>query len=330
MRNKENKLTVLTALLITVISSAAIAAFNIYLGALALLVGIAVNCVYISSIKKRYAQIESLNDYLSMVCSGNYSLDISDNMEGELSILKNNLYKVVVQLQSTNEALTNDKKYLADSLADISHQLKTPLTSMMVMADLVASEDDPSKREEFIQIIGTQLEKMKWLIATLLKLSKLDAGTADMCKTNISISSVIEESLKPFLITIDIKAIQLIESVNDFEFVGDMNWSVEAVQNIIKNCLEHTNDNGILEISTNKANVYNELIIKDNGSGIDKDDLPHIFERFYHGKNSSSDSVGIGLALSKEILSNQNARIEVSSTANKGTEFRIRFYKTVV
>lgn len=328
MRNKENIITLAVSIVATLLCCVVAMCINVYCGIICVVLGITINAVYIQLTVKRYKQITALNDYLSAVCTGDYSLDISDNTEGELSILKNNLYKVVVQLQSSNEALTNDKLYLADSLADISHQLKTPLTSMMVMTDLIKDEQNKDKQLEFVQIIENQLSKMKWLIATLLKLSKLDAGTANMQKAQVSINNVVEESIKPFLISLDLKNIELVSNIEDFSFIGDINWSVEAVQNIIKNCIEHTADNGKIEITAKQANVYNELVIKDNGTGIHKDDLPHIFERFYHGKNSSSDSVGIGLALSKEILQKQNAQIEVIS--ENGTEFRIKFYKTIV
>lgn len=330
MRNKEFKIVLLVAIVLSVAATTVAFILNIACGFICFAVCVCLNGIYIHLTRKRYNQIESLNDYLNMVCSGDYSMAISDNVEGELSILKNNLFKVVVQLQSSNEALQNDKKYLADSLADISHQLKTPLTSMMVMADLISYEQDEEKRAEFVEIIENQLDKMRWLISTLLKLSKLDAGTAEFNRTQVSINSVIEESLKSFLLTLDLKNIDVKKKIDDYCIVGDMNWSVEAVENIIKNCIEHTDDKGSLVIEAVRGNVYDELIIADNGCGIAEEDLPHIFERFYHGKNSSSDSVGIGLALSKEIFEKQNATISVQSQANVGTKFNIKFYKTIV
>ncbi len=280
--------------------------------------------------KKRLREIERLNNYLSKVCSGDYSLDISSNAEGELSILKNNLYKVVVRLQTSNEALQNDKIYLADSLADISHQLKTPLTSMMMMADLMKDENDEKKRREFISIIENQLDKMKWLITTLLKISKLDAGTAEFAENDVEISDLIDETVSQFSIILDIKNITVSRESESFRFRGDRSWSAEAIGNIVKNCIEHAHDGGMLTFETNQTSIYNELIIKDNGCGITNEDLPHIFERFYHGKNSSSESVGIGLALAKEILQKQRAKIEAESEVGKGTIFRIKFYKSIV
>ena len=268
--------------------------------------------------------------YLLLVCAGNYLIDIKDNTEGELSILKNNLYKVIVLLRSKNELLEKDKIYLADSLADISHQLKTPLTSLMVMVDLLKNEKNIDKQKEFISIIEIQISKIKWLVENLLKLSKLDAGTIKFKKEKIDVLSVITKSLSPFLVQMEMKNISLETTINDFSFTGDLNWTSEAVENIIKNCIEHTADNGKRNIETGVTNIYSYIKITDNGCGIKKKDLPHIFERFYQGENSSKESVGIGLALAKTIVENQGGTIDVTSEENVGTEFIIKFNKMVV
>ncbi|MGN1420067.1 MAG: sensor histidine kinase [Eubacterium sp.] len=279
---------------------------------------------------KRYKEINELNNYLSVVCTGNFDLDIDSNAEGELSILKNNLYKVIVLLRSQNELLTKERRYLSDSLADISHQLKTPLTSMMVMTDLIKEDVSRDKQKEFVSIIENQLDKMKWLITNLLKLSKLDADTADFKIVNISAKDVISDSIKPFLVMMDLKGITLNNLSDDFIFKGDKNWTDEAVSNVIKNCIEHTEKGGEITVSTESTNIYNSIFIKDNGCGISKEDLPHIFERFYHGKNSSSDSVGIGLALAKTVMEKEKGTILIKSQENIGTEFEMRFYKYIV
>ncbi len=288
---------------------------------------IAVFCFYTN---KRYRAISALNNYLSLVCAGDYDLAVEDNTEGELSILQNNLLKVISQLKTQNEIIAADKTYLADSLADISHQLKTPLTSMLVVSELLENETDAAKRREFTGIINTQCEKMSWLIQTLLKLSKLDADTAEMNIESFSVSDVIENSLAPFMLTMDLKNISVKKSVNEFALSGDKSWTAEALQNIIKNCIEHTADGGRLVISTDETTVFSRIVISDNGCGIAKEDLPHIFERFYHGKNSSSESVGIGLALSKTILNKENASVSVTSEKGSGTQFEIKFYKSVI
>lgn len=280
--------------------------------------------------KRRYKNLNDLNDYLSLVCKGIYDMNIDDNTEGELSILKNNLYKVITLLQSQNEYLKNDKLYLADSIADISHQLKTPLTSMMMMCELLENEENPDKRQEFVAVINNQLSKMKWLITNILKISKLDADATEFKREEVSISKVLDDSLKPFALTTELKNIAIQNGANDFVFNGDENWTVEAVSNIVKNCLEHTNDGGKIIIASDSTNLYNKLTISDNGCGIAEEDLPHIFERFYHGKNSSKDSVGIGLALAKTVFEKENASVSVESEQGRGSVFEIRFYKSVV
>lgn len=330
MINKDAKITALLGIGITAILSIICFIINVWAGAFCLVLGIALTGVYFYNIKKRNDKINELNNYLSLMCSGNFDLDIMDNSEGEMSILKNNLYKIMTLLKTQNEQLNTDKLYLADSLADISHQLKTPLTSMMVMSDLLKDEKNEDKRNEFLSIIEVQLDKMKWLITNLLKISKLDAGTTEFKHEKFNISPVLEKSLKPFYVTCDIREIEIDNEINDFEFVGDDNWTGEAIENIIKNCIEHTENNGKLRFFSERTNVYNSLFIQDNGCGISKEDLPHIFERFYHGKNSSSESVGIGLALAKTVLEKENGDIIVKSELGKGSIFELRFYKAIV
>lgn len=330
MINKDIKIIISTGVCSTLLFSFICLFFSKLCALLCLVLGIVIMSICLYFMKKRYDKLSELNDYLSLVCSGNYDLNIASNTEGELSILQNNLYKVIILLKTQNELLAKDKVYLADSLADVSHQLKTPLTSMMVMTDLMKNEKDEQKNKEFLEIIENQLDKMRWLIQNLLKVSKLDAGTVAFKSEQVSAADVITESLKPFLVTLDLKQISLINTADDFTFTGDKNWTVEALGNIVKNCLEHTDKNGTLEIFTECTNVYNSIFIKDNGCGIAKEDLPHIFERFYHGKNSSGESVGIGLALARMVAEKEKASIIAESTENVGTQFEFRFYKAII
>ena len=330
MINKDIKFIAAAGVVTAVISAIICIFFSPICAVVCLVSGLALTGIFLYVTKKRYDRLSELNNYLSLVCAGRYDLDIADNTEGELSILKNNLYKVIILLRSQNDMLKKDKLYLADALADISHQLKTPLTSMTVMSDLLKENTVPEKQQEFVGIMENQLLKMKWLIANLLKISKLDAGTTALKKEFFSVRSALNQSLEPFLITMELKEITIINEADDFTVCGDENWTAEALGNIIKNCIEHTQKGGRLEIFTRRATIYDSIFIRDNGCGIAKEDLPHIFERFYHGKNSSSDSVGIGLALSKLIFEKENASIEVESEEEKGTQFEIRFYKAIV
>ncbi len=330
MKNKEFVIPIAVGSVLSILFSIIAFLINKSCGFITILLAAILLLIFFIYTKKRYKKINELNNYLSLVCRGDYTLNVSENTEGELSILKNNLYKVVSLLKNSNENLINDKIYLADSLADISHQLKTPLTSVMVITDLLKQEEDTEKRNEFVSIIENQCDKMKWLITTLLKLSKLDAGTVEFVKSNVKASEIIDCSLKAFMLSIDLKNIKLIKNIQDFEFTGDKNWTVEALENIVKNCIEHTDENSVLRIETSSNTLHNQIIIEDNGSGISKKDLPHIFERFYRGDNVNPESVGIGLALSKEILKNQNASVSVESEEGKGSRFTIKFYKSVV
>lgn len=330
MINKDIKIIALMGFLGTIVATVVTLFFNVVCSVVTFLLGAILTLTFYIVTKKRYKKIADLNNYLSLVCAGNYMIDIKDNTEGELSILKNNLYKVIVLLRSKNELLEKDKIYLADSLADISHQLKTPLTSLMVMVDLLKDEKNIDKQKQFISIIEIQISKIKWLVENLLKLSKLDAGTIKFKKEQIDVLSVITKSLSPFLVQMEMKNISLETTINDFSFTGDLNWTSEAVENIIKNCIEHTDDNGKLNIETGVTNIYSYIKITDNGCGIKKKDLPHIFERFYQGENSSKESVGIGLALAKTIVENQGGTIDVTSEENVGTEFIIKFNRMVV
>lgn len=330
MNDREIRIILIVSSVLTVILSIICAFFSKICAVLCLALGIILIIIFTVVTKRRYKNLNDLNDYLSLVCKGIYDMNIDDNTEGELSILKNNLYKVITLLQSQNEYLKNDKLYLADSIADISHQLKTPLTSMMVMCELLENEENPDKRQEFVAVINNQLSKMKWLITNILKISKLDADATEFKRDEVSISKVLDYSLKPFALTAELKNIAIQNGANDFVFNGDESWTVEAVSNIVKNCLEHTNDGGKIIIASDSTNLYNKLTISDNGCGIAEEDLPHIFERFYHGKNSSKDSVGIGLALAKTVFEKENASVTVESEQGRGSVFEIRFYKSVV
>ncbi len=275
-------------------------------------------------------EIKKLNNYLERILAGGKELEVMNQTEGELGILKANIYKTTTALLSQRSTLEKDRFMLADALADISHQFKTPLTSLMVMNDLLEEEQDEDKRREFLNTQSVQLDRMNWLIQTLLKTSKLDAGLLTFTKKTISSKDLIKSVMNPFMINIDLKNIDLKLNLTDAKLECDEAWTREALQNIVKNCIEHMDEGGFLEISNLDTNLYNEITIKDTGKGIAEEDLPHIFERFYRGKNSGTDSVGIGLALSKSIIENQRGDIKVESEEGVGTEFIIRMYKTII
>ncbi len=282
--------------------------------------------------KWRYNEIAKLSSYLRRISNGDYTLDVRDNYEGELSILKSNIYKVTLMLSEKSTLLQEEKLRLTDAISDISHQLKTPLTSMTVMVDLLSDSNlQEEKRAEFTHNIGVQLERMEWLVSSLLKLSKIDAGTAVFKKDTIRVQQLIERAVKPVVIPMDIKE-QTLKLNGDptVSLIGDLNWTTEALINLLKNSVEHTGNGGEVAISFHENALFTEIIIQDNGKGIPKEDLPYIFKRFYRGKNASEDSVGIGLAMAYSIIKSQNGDIEVMSELGKGTQFKVKFYKQVI
>jgi signal transduction histidine kinase len=328
LRNKEIRVLLTLIIGVSIIGVILSSIINPVSGIITFIVAFLI--IYLANLftLRRYKEIEELSGYLRNISNGNYSMDIRDNEEGELSILKNEIYKVTLMLSKQGEFLKKDKEKLADAISDISHQLKTPLTSMMVMIDLLSEENlNLEKRIEFTKNIEMQLERMDWLLTSLLKLSKIDAGTITFKKDKVKVSELIKKAMSPLLIPMELKEQKLIVDGNEnTSFTGDLNWSIEAIVNIVKNCIEHTKNKGVISIFYEENPLYTEIKILDNGSGIEKEDLPYIFKRFYKGKNASVGSVGIGLAMAKSIIVSQNGDMSVRSKKNQGTEFSIKFY----
>lgn len=275
--------------------------------------------------KWRYQQLERLAAYLKKINTGDYSLDVRDNTEGELSILKNEIYKATVMLQEQNNALHREKLFMKEALSDISHQLKTPLTSMFMMTDLLCDGDLPEqKRMEFTDRIRAQLERLQWLVASLLKLSKLDAGTITFHQQKVVPKELIEKACAPLIIPMELKQQKLVIETDDISLLCDVNWTVEALVNILKNCVEHTPVGGQIRISCSSNPLRSTISIEDEGPGIHRDDLPYIFNRFYKGKHASNDSVGIGLAMAWSIISSQGGHLEVRNNHTQGATFYVR------
>ena len=295
--------------------------------------GILFFLIFVTYFMLRDRRIDEITNYLKKLQKRDYSLKIEDNTEGELSELRNEIYKMAVMLQEETEELSKEKKILADSLSDISHQLKTPLTSISVMIDVLEENTDMpiEKRKEFLHEIARQLEWIKWLVITLLKLSKLDAGTAELKQEKIEVKELINTVIQNLSIPIEIKNQKVVVTGEEqASFIGDFNWTQEAILNIVKNCLEHTVEGREINIHYLENPLYTEITIQDNGSGIAKEDLPNIFKRFYKGKNSSKDSVGIGLALAKSIIEKQGGDITVQSKEGVGSTFRIQIFKGAI
>lgn len=273
-------------------------------------------------------EINKITQYIKQVNNRNYKLKIEENTEDELTNLRNELYKITLMLREEAENSKKDKLNLATSLSDISHQIKTPLTSISIMLDGIKDNNmEEETKQKFIYEISRQIEQISFLTIALLKLSKLDADAVELKREKVKVNEIIDSVVKNLEIAIEIKNQKIVKNVEDFYIEVDKKWTIEALTNIVKNCIEHTKENKNIYIIARNTNLFVELEIKDEGEGISKEDLKHIFERFYKGKNSKDNSYGIGLALSKSIIEKQNGTIYCKSEEGIGSTFNIKWMK---
>lgn len=281
---------------------------------------------------RRYERLQEMSLEIDRVLHGSSHFDLNRFEEGELEILSGEIYKMTVRLREQADALMKDKMHLADSLADISHQIRTPLTSINLIADLL-SEDELSRerRLSLTRELMVQLSRIDGLITALLKLSRLDAGAVSMAAEPVSALELVKKAADAIVIPMELRSQKLeIRPMQEGTFTGDPAWCAEAVGNILKNCMEHTPAGGRVTVVIQDNALFTELVISDTGEGFAKEDIPHLFERFYKGKNSDENSFGIGLALARTIIRAQNGTIQASNGRDGGAEFTIRFYKTTV
>lgn len=301
-------------------------------GLIALVLALALGAVYVAFTAWRYRELRRLSRYLSAVYSGSKPLDIRDNREGELSILKNDLYKITCVLERQAEQLYADKDYLAQALANISHQLKTPLTALFVMNDLLRDEGlPPAKRREFLDSSGEQLERIQWLVTSLLTLSRIDAAVITFKKEPIELRSLLTKAAEPLLVPMELADVALIiDCPAELSWQGDAGWTAEALGNVLKNALEHSPKGGTITVRAAENPLHTEITVTDNGPGIDEAELAFLFQRFYKGRQAQAGSVGIGLALAKTILQSQNGDITAGNAPEGGAQFVIKLYKQIV
>ena len=279
--------------------------------------------------RKREKNINEITEYIRQINKKNYELKIDSISEDELSILKNEIYKTTVMLKEAAENSKKDKVNLKKSLEDISHQIRTPLTSIIIMLDNIIENQnmDEKTKNNFIREIKRNIININFLVENILKLSKLESNTVEYKKEKNFLTNILKESIKNVSLLCDLKNIKIvINGEKNIKMTCDIKWQIEAITNILKNCIEYSEENQKIYVEYNQNNVYTKITIKDFGKGISDKDLPNIFKRFYKGKNSSKDSIGIGLALSKAIIEEDNGNIEVVSS-NKGTVFTIKYYK---
>ena len=299
-------------------------------GILVLGCGSLATAIYVWVESYRYRKLQSLSEAVDALLHQGKGLSVREYEEGELSILANQVQKMTLRLTEAAEMIRRDKEYLADSLADISHQLRTPLTAMNLTVTMLRSPElADARRMELTGELRGLLSRTDWLVETLLKLSKLDAGTVKLGKESVLVRDLIDRATSPIAIPMDIRSQRLVVCCEQEHFAGDLVWSAEALGNILKNCMEHTPEGGTITVTADETALYTQITVEDTGSGFDEKDVPHLFERFYKGANASEGSYGIGLALARTVIAAQNGTVQAMN-GERGAKFVIKFYKQVV
>ncbi len=295
-----------------------------------MLLGILLCCLYFYQKRKRQkTQILQLCDKIDAILNGKDSVRFEEFQEGEFSILASEIYKMTIRLREQNAELLQDKKFMKESLEDISHQLRTPLTSIMLLVPALRNQE-LSRQERIckIQEILKLLSQMQWQIETLLKLSRLEAGAVQFRINTFSVSELIAAAVEPIAISLDLKNVEILQTIPENSMLtGDKLYLTEAILNILKNCMEHTPEYGRIQIQVSQNAIYTGIIITDSGNGIPEEAIPHIFERFYRGTELSKTGFGIGLAFARKIIASQNGSLQVRNATPHGAEFEIRLYQ---
>ena len=328
--NKELRISLILLSVATVILTLIAVTISIPAGAFVLLLGLIAIMVHLATEYYRYRKLQKLSTDLDKLLISGTPLPIREYSEGELSILANQIQKMTLRLTESAEAIKADKVYLADSLADISHQLRTPLTAMNLTTTMLRDPELPTeKRMELTGELRSLLTRTEWLVETLLKLSKLDAGTVKLAQDPVRVKNLIARAAKPIAIPMDLRNQTLIINCAEETFTGDLVWTAEALGNILKNCMEHTPEGGTITITAQETALYTQIEVQDTGAGFDAKDIPHLFERFYKGSNASETSYGIGLALARTVITAQNGTVQAAN-GSTGAKFVIKFYKQVI
>ena len=287
--------------------------------------------IYIAADRaKRRKELDELIDFLTKVQDRDEFPDLGLEAEGRMLILRSEIYKLASTLQEQYAGEVKKNTYMADMLSNISHQIKTPLTAINLMTDALKSGSmDEAQRRRCIANIEDQADHITWLVRTLLTLAEIDAGVLIMKKEPVKIRELVDDIVSGIAVEADIRDVSIDINVSSGdEITCDKRWMSEALSNIIKNSLQHTEAGGYIRISSEDNNLSANIRIEDNGCGISKKDLPHIFDRFYHGEKSDPNSNGIGLSLAKQIINSQNGTVSCESEEGRGTIFEIRMYKS--
>lgn len=309
--------------------------FYLELNVVLILISAAILLVFVRYQRTRDARIQELNSYIRQIERGIYTLDLEENAEDDLSILKNELYKVMVLLKEAAVQSQNQQKALAESMSDISHQLKTPMTSLTLLLDNLSENEDMDvvTRRQFLSEMTKQITHMNWLVATLLKLSRLDAGAVIFQIEQLNIVELMQEVFEQLEIMAEWKQLHLelqVRQVNHPALIqADRYWMKEALLNLVKNAIEHSPEEGTVSVKVEQNAVYTAITVHNDGDIISEQEQLHIFERFYRSSHAKEDSVGIGLALAKTVIEQQHGYITVSSEEEVGTEFLVKLLENI-
>lgn len=279
---------------------------------------------------KKDKSIENITKLIAQINRKNYKLDLDGMSEDELSILKNEIYKTTIMLKEQAENSLRDKVQLKDSLSDISHQLKTPLSAIMIRLDNLIDYPDmkAEQKDAFVKDIKREVTNIHFFVQAILKLSQIDANTVSYIKEPTPLHVLAQEAMQRLSALCDLKNVTVSLDVRTEEaIICDKLWQVEAIGNILKNCIEHSREGGTVDITVDSNTAYSSIVIRDYGDGISPADLHHLFDRFYRGENAGEGSIGIGLALAKSIITQNGGTVSVSSQVGEGTCFAIKYLK---
>ena len=300
-------------------------------GLLVLLSGVAFLLLNLFFARGRYRAMAELSARIDRVLHGYESALITAHEEGELSILESEIRKMTVRLKESADLLRAEKAELSRAMEDIFHQIRTPLTALNIEAALLAEESlTYERRVQLTREARRQLQRMEWLVEALLKMSRIDAGTVTFRKDAVAVRELVKKAAEPLSIPMELRSQRLEITVGDETYTGDLAWSAEALGNVLKNSMEHMSAGGTVSVSAEETALYTQITVRDNGPGFVKEDIPHLFERFYKGKNAGSESIGIGLAMARMIVAEQGGTITADSPPSGGARFVIRFYKSII
>lgn len=281
--------------------------------------------------RRRYRAMAELSLCIDRILHGYANALITEHNEGELSILESEVRKMTIRLKESADLLRAEKAGLSRAMEDISHQIRTPLTALNIEVTLLAEEDLAyERRVRLAREIRRQLQRVEWLVEALLKMSRIDAGTVEFSQDTVIVRELVDKAAEPLSIPMELRGQRLEVTVGDEVYTGDLAWSAEALGNVLKNCMEHTPAGGTISVKAEETALYTQITVRDNGPGFAEEDIPHLFERFYKGKNAGADSIGIGLALARMIVAKQRGTITADNPAEGGARFVIRFYKSVI